>query len=132
MLALKSVFAARDAVETLIFDEIDAGVSGVAAQRVGEKMSLLAGDRQIICITHLPQIAAMADVQFRIQKSEAGGRTYTTVTRLDDAGRVEELSRLHGGDAVTDITRKSAAEQLAAAEAFRKEGRAACNSTGGG
>lgn len=121
MLALKSVFAERDAVGTLIFDEIDAGVSGVTAQRVGEKMGELSRRRQLICITHLPQIAAMADTQFYIQKSEAGGRTYTTVTKLDRPGRVRELARLHGGDAVTETTLKSAEEQLSAAEQFKRE-----------
>ncbi len=126
MLALKSVFAERDAVGTLIFDEIDTGVSGVTAQRVGEKMGELSRRRQLICITHLPQIAAMADEQFFIQKAESAGKTYTTVTRLDRDGRVRELARLHGGDAVTDTTLKSAAEQLDAAEAFKrkKEGEA--------
>ena len=120
MLALKSVFAERDAVGTLIFDEIDTGVSGVTAQRVGEKMGELSKARQLICITHLPQIAAMADTQFYIDKTEAQGRACTTVTELDRAGRVRELARLHGGDAVTETTLKSAEEQLRAAEAFKK------------
>ena len=123
MLALKSVFAERDAVGTLIFDEIDTGVSGVTAQRVGEKMGALARHRQLICITHLPQIAAMADIQFSIRKSESGGKTYTTVTKLDRAGRIGELARLHGGDAVTETTLKSAEEQLRAAEEFKKKER---------
>ena len=120
MLALKSVFAERDAVGTLIFDEIDTGVSGVTAQRVGEKMGALSKARQLICITHLPQIAAMADTQFYINKTEAQGRACTTVTELDRAGRVRELARLHGGDAVTETTLKSAEEQLRAAEEFKK------------
>ena len=123
MLALKSGFAERDAVGTLIFDEIDTGVSGVTAQRVGEKMGALARHRQLICITHLPQIAAMADIQFSIRKSESGGKTYTTVTKLDRAGRIGELARLHGGDAVTETTLKSAEEQLRAAEEFKKKER---------
>ncbi|MCC8090145.1 MAG: DNA repair protein RecN [Oscillospiraceae bacterium] len=123
MLALKSVFAEQDAVETLIFDEIDTGVSGITAQRVGEKMAALARCRQLICITHLPQIAAMAHTQFTIQKSERGGGTYTTVTRLDRDGRVRELARLYGGDTVTETTLRSAAEQLDAAEAFRNQER---------
>ena len=120
MLALKSVFAERDAVGTLIFDEVDTGVSGVTAQRVGEKMGELSKARQLICITHLPQIAAMADTQFYINKTEAQGKTYTTVSELDRAGRVRELARLHGGDAVTETTLKSAEEQLRAAEEFKK------------
>ena len=121
MLALKGVFAEKDDVGTLIFDEIDAGVSGVAAQRVGEKMGELSRRRQLICITHLPQIAAMADAQFYIEKSEAGGRTYTTVSRLDRDGRIRELARLHGGDAVTETTLKSAEEQLSAAKSFKEK-----------
>ncbi|MBQ9411986.1 MAG: DNA repair protein RecN [Oscillospiraceae bacterium] len=119
MLALKSVFAERDGVGTLIFDEIDTGVSGITAQRVAEKMGALSRARQLICITHLPQLAAMADAQYRIEKAERGGRTYTTVTCLDREGRIDELSRLYGGDSVTETTRKSAAEQLAAAEEFK-------------
>ncbi|MBR1496264.1 MAG: DNA repair protein RecN [Oscillospiraceae bacterium] len=119
MLALKSVFAERDAVGTLIFDEIDTGVSGITAQRVGEKMGALSRHRQLICITHLPQIAAMADSHFCISKREDGGKTFTTVAALDHGGRVLELARLYGGDTVTDTTRKSAEEQLEAAERFK-------------
>ncbi|MBR1659720.1 MAG: DNA repair protein RecN [Oscillospiraceae bacterium] len=119
MLALKSVFAENDAVGTLIFDEIDTGVSGITAQRVGEKMGMLSKRRQLLCVTHLPQIAAMADSHYCIEKREKGGMTYTTVTALDHEGRVRELARLHGGDAVTDTTLKSAEEQLAAAERFK-------------
>ena len=104
---------------TLIFDEIDTGVSGITAQRVGEKMGMLSKQRQLICITHLPQIAAMADSHYNIYKTEAKGKTYTTVTALDHAGRVRELARLHGGDAVTETTLKSAEEQLAAAQQFK-------------
>ncbi|MCD8254260.1 MAG: DNA repair protein RecN [Oscillospiraceae bacterium] len=121
MLAMKSVFAESDPVGTLIFDEIDTGVSGIAAQRVGEKMASIAAKRQVICVTHLPQIAALADTHFRISKSEAGGRTRTEVTELDRAERVAELARLHGGDAVTDLTLRAAEEQLASAERFKSE-----------
>ena len=119
MLAMKSVFAEHDAVDSLVFDEIDTGVSGIAAQRVGEKMGALSRCRQILCITHLPQIAAMADTHFSISKSEREGRTYTTVTPLDRDGRVRELARLHGGDVVTDTTLRSAEEQLAAADRYK-------------
>ena len=119
MLAMKSVFAEHDAVDSLVFDEIDTGVSGIAAQRVGEKMGALARSRQILCITHLPQIAAMADTHFSISKSEINGRTYTTVTPLNRSGRVRELARLHGGDVVTELTLRAAEEQLAAADAFK-------------
>lgn len=122
MLALMSVFAEKDGVGTLVFDEIDTGVSGVTAQRVGEKMALLARGKQLICITHLPQIAAMADSQFSIEKAERGGTTHTTVTDLDRAGRVEALARLYGGDKVTKTTRESAGELLEAAKEFKKHG----------
>ncbi len=120
MLAMKSAFAAYDVVGTLIFDEIDAGVSGVAAQRVGEKMGALARQRQILCVTHLPQIAAMADSHFSIQKAVRDGRTYTSVTPLDRDGRIRELARLHGGELATDTALRAAAEQLDAAEAYKK------------
>ena len=120
MLAMKCVFAANDRVESMVFDEIDAGISGIAAQRVGEKIGELSRSRQILCITHLPQIAAMADVHFAIAKSERGGRTYTTVAALDRAGREKELARLLGGDAVTETTLRDAAEQLDAADRFKR------------
>ncbi|MGN1002818.1 MAG: DNA repair protein RecN, partial [Oscillospiraceae bacterium] len=119
MLAMKTVFAQGDGVQSLIFDEIDTGVSGIAAQRVGEKIGALSAQKQIICVTHLPQIAAMADTHFRISKSEEGGRTYTKVTPLDHDGRLHELARLHGGDVVTETTLRSAEEQLAAAQRFK-------------
>ena len=119
MLAMKCVFASHDAVDSMVFDEIDAGVSGIAAQRVGEKIGQLAQHRQILCITHLPQIAAMADTHFSISKKEQNGRTYTTVTALDRNGRVQELARLHGGDIVTDLTLRAAEEQLAAADEYK-------------
>ena len=119
MLAMKSVFAEHDAVDSMVFDEIDTGVSGIAAQRVGEKMGALARCRQILCITHLPQIAALADSHFRITKEEREGRTFTSVTPLEREGRIRELARLHGGDIVTDTALMAAEEQLAAAERFK-------------
>ncbi len=123
MLAMKNVFAENDPVQSMVFDEIDAGVSGIAAQRVGEKLAELSGARQVICVTHLPQIAAMADRHFCIEKSESGGRTRTKITPLDRDGRIMELARLHGGENVSAATLESAAEQLAAAEEFKKEHR---------
>lgn len=123
MLAMKSVLAERDMVESLVFDEIDTGVSGIAAQRVGEKIGQMSGKKQIICISHLPQIAAMADTHFSISKAEKSGRTYTNVTELDREGRLRELARLYGGDVVTELTLRSAEEQLAAAERFKAEQR---------
>ncbi len=119
MLALKNVFAERDAVPTQIFDEVDAGVSGVAAQRVGEKLAALSRTKQVICVTHLPQIAAMADTQFLVEKTEREGRTYTDVLPLDREGRMRELARLHGGEIVTAASLRSAAEQLDAAGQYK-------------
>ena len=119
MLAMKSVFAEGDSVVSLVFDEIDTGVSGIAAQRVGEKLAELSKHKQIICVTHLPQIAAMADAHFEILKTEDDGRTYTNVNALDREGRKYELARLHGGDNVTETTLRSAEEQLTAAEEFK-------------
>ena len=120
MLAMKNVFAENDPVPTMIFDEIDTGVSGVAAQRVGEKLYSVSLGKQVMCVTHLPQIAAMADSHFVIAKSEHDGRTYTSVTPLDRDGRARELARLHGGDNITALTLASAEEQLKACEEYKK------------
>ena len=120
MLAMKNVFAENDPVSTMIFDEIDTGVSGIAAQRVGEKLYLASRGKQVMCVTHLPQIAAMADSHYIIEKSEHEGRTYTQVKYLDRQGRKNELARLHGGDNITELTLASAEEQLEASELFKK------------
>lgn len=120
MLAMKNVFAANDPVPTLIFDEIDTGVSGIAAQRVAEKLFSVSLGRQVLCVTHLPQIAAMADSHFVITKSERSGRTYTDVTALDARGRALELARLYGGDNVTELAVASAEEQLARCADYRR------------
>lgn len=125
MLAMKTVFSRGDRVETMVFDEIDTGVSGIAAQRVGEKLAALSGEKQVLCVTHLPQIAAMADAHYLIEKSEQDGRTYTVVTKLDEEGRAHELARLHGGDNITENTLKAAREQLRNAEAFKRSRAAA-------
>ena len=108
MLALKSVSADFLDVDSMIFDEIDAGISGITAARVAEKLSDIASERQVICITHLQQIAAMADRHYAIAKSVREGRTYTVVTPLDREGRVSELARLHGGDIVTETALRAA------------------------
>ena len=121
MLAMKNVFAAHDPIPTMIFDEIDTGVSGIAAQRVGEKLYAVSCGKQVMCVTHLPQIAAMADSHFLIEKSEMNGRTFTEVQALDREGRRHELARLHGGDNVTLTTLASAEEQLEAAERFKAQ-----------
>lgn len=119
MLAMKNVFAENDPVSTMIFDEIDTGVSGIAAQRVGEKLYLASRGKQVMCVTHLPQIAAMADSHYIIEKNEHDGRTYTQVKYLDRHGRKNELARLHGGDNITELTLASAEEQLEASELFK-------------
>lgn len=119
MLAMKNVFAENDPVKTMIFDEIDTGVSGIAAQRVGEKLYSVSLGKQVMCVTHLPQIAAMADNHYVIKKEERKGRTYTNVLPLDREGRKQELARLHGGDNITETTLASAEEQMAACEAFK-------------
>ena len=112
MLAMKNVLAQQDQVPTLIFDEVDNGVSGRAAQKVAEKLHSVAANKQVLCVTHLPQIAAMGDVHMLISKAERDGRTYTTVTPLDRHGRVQELARIIGGASITETTLKSAEEML--------------------
>lgn len=119
MLALKNVFAQRDNVPSMVFDEVDTGVSGVAAQRVGEKLAKLSATKQVVCITHLPQIAAMADHHYLIEKAVSGGRTRTTVQVLDRTGSCREIARLHGGDHITELTLASAEEQLASAVQYK-------------
>ena len=112
MLAMKNVLAEQDRVNTLIFDEVDTGVSGRAAQKVAEKLKAVARNKQVLCVTHLPQIAAMGDTHLLIAKGEREGRTYTTVTPLDIEGRKRELARIIGGANITEITLKSAEEML--------------------
>ena len=120
---MKNVLSERDQVGTLIFDEVDTGVSGKAAQKVAEKLYSVSVGKQVLCVTHLPQLAAMADVHFSITKEERGGRTYTTVNPLDRQGRREELARLTGGAKITDTLLASAEEMLLASDAFH----ATCN-----
>lgn len=107
------VMASRDAaVPTLIFDEVDVGVGGGVAERVGQMLARLGSDRQVLCVTHLPQVAACADWQWNISKTEAGGEVLSRVLRLDSQGRVEELARMLGGVRITETTRQHAAEML--------------------
>jgi len=113
MLAIKNVLAEQEMVETLIFDEVDSGVSGRAAQKVAVKLRAVSSGKQVLCVTHLPQIAAMADHHLLISKSERDGRTYTSVTPLDHEGRKREIARIIGGAEITDITLRSAEEMLA-------------------
>lgn len=112
MLAMKNVLAEQDQVQTLIFDEVDTGVSGRAAQKVAEKLKSVARNKQVLCVTHLPQLAAMGDTHLLIAKGEREGRTYTTVTPLDLEGRKRELARIIGGANITETTLKSAEEML--------------------
>lgn len=110
MLAIKTVLADTDDIPTLIFDEIDTGISGRTAQKVSEKLAYIARTHQVICITHLPQIAAMADVHFLIEKRAWEGRTATAIRSLDRSEEVEELARLLGGAKITDAVRQNAVE----------------------
>ena len=110
MLAIKTVLADKDQIETVIFDEIDVGISGRTAQKVSEKMMLIGRSRQVICITHLAQIAAMADTHFRIEKQVADGGTRTEIRRLTEAESVEELARILGGAEITDAVFQNASE----------------------
>ena len=120
MLALKNVFAEHDSVQTMVFDEIDTGVSGISAQRVAEKLYTVSQNRQVMCVTHLPQIAAMADSQYLVSKDEKEGRTYTQITLLDEEVRKKEIARLYGGDHITQTTLAAAAEQLLADNTFKR------------
>ena len=112
MLAMKNVLAEQDQIATLIFDEVDTGVSGRAAQKVAEKLRSVARNKQVLCVTHLPQLAALANTHLLIAKAERDGRTYTTVTPLDIEGRKRELARIIGGTNITETTLKSAEEML--------------------
>lgn len=123
MLALKSVLAENDDVSTLIFDEVDTGVSGRAARKVAEKMADIACAKQVLCVTHLPQIAAMAGTHFSVEKRERDGRTFTQVERLTQERRREELARLTGGAAVTQIQLESAGQLLEEAQNYRDQHR---------
>lgn len=110
MLAVKTVLADREDTPTLIFDEIDAGISGITADKVAEKLRLISRNRQVICITHLPQIAAAADVHFVIRKNADNGMAYTDIRKLDKEESVMELARLLGGSKITEAVMQSAAE----------------------
>ena len=112
MLSIKTVLSEKEPTDTLIFDEVDSGISGSAALRVGEALRDVSNSCQVLCVTHLPQIAAMAKSHYLIKKSEDNGRTYTKVIPLDTEGRVEELSRIIGGESVTETARSYAKELL--------------------
>ncbi len=121
MLALKNVLAEQESIATLVFDEVDTGVSGRAAQKVAEKLAQVARHKQVLCVTHLPQLAAMADTHFSVEKGEASGRTFTHVVQLDREARKAELARITGGSRVTGALLESAGELLDQAESYRKQ-----------
>ena len=112
MLAVKNVLADKDDTDTLIFDEVDTGISGSAAQKVGLKLKEVSKNRQVLCVTHLAQIAGLADTHFKIQKSVSSGQTYTSVNMLDYEGRKNELARIIGGVEITKATLDYAEEML--------------------
>ena len=112
MLAIKNITGTYDNIPTMIFDEIDAGISGITASIVGRKLHQIAKNHQIICITHLPQIAASGDTHYRIYKEETDSNTFTTVEKLSDTETIDEIARLLGGENITETTRKSAVELM--------------------
>ena len=115
MLAIKTVLASRDRIPTMIFDEIDTGISGKTAWKVSEKLGHLSQSHQIICITHLPQIAAMADSHYKIAKQAVDNKTVTDITQLNETETVDELARMLGSDEITDTVRGNARELIATA-----------------
>lgn len=119
MLAIKSILSDSDDIETLIFDEIDTGVSGRAAQKIAEKICMLSKNRQVLCITHLAQIAGMADTHFKIEKDVSRETVCTSVSKLNEDERKEELARIIGGVTVTDLTLQAAEEMLNLAEELK-------------
>lgn len=120
MLAMKNVFSQQEELGTMVFDEVDTGVSGRAAQKVAEKMAKISRQKQVLCVTHLPQLAAMADTHFSVEKGVSGGRTFTRVQELTRQQRREELARLTGSGQTSQTMIDSAEELLSAADAFKK------------
>ena len=121
MLALKTVLASADLIDTMIFDEIDAGISGRTAQALSEKLSVVARDKQVICITHLPQVAAMADKHFLIEKHVEGTKTISSIAPMSYEERVEELARMLSGSSITETVTANAKELLDYAEKYKKD-----------
>lgn len=121
MLAIKGVIANVDNIPTLIFDEIDTGISGRTAQAVAEKMSLISRKHQLLCVTHLPQIAAMADNHFKIEKIVKDGKTSTIVKKMEEEERIEELSRMLSGAVVTELTKEHSKEMIKLAKITKKQ-----------
>ena len=112
MLALKSILNEQDPVPVMVFDEVDSGISGSVAEKVGVKLKKIAEQKQILCITHLPQIAGMADSHYRVHKTVSGKRTRSTIIELDYEHRVEEIARMSGGETITETTLKHAREMI--------------------
>ncbi|MCM1307824.1 MAG: DNA repair protein RecN [Butyrivibrio sp.] len=121
MLGIKSALAVKDETDTLIFDEIDSGISGRTAQKVSEKMALIAKEQQVICITHLPQIASMADIHFLIEKNVEGGFTKTSIKRLDEGEIAKELARMLGGKEITQIVMENARQMKELANEIKQK-----------
>jgi len=121
MLALKTILASADGISTLIFDEVDTGISGKTAQLVAEKMAYLSKKHQLICVTHLPQIASMADTHYRISKITKNERTYINMEKLDYQGKINELARIMGGSRVTQTTLEHSKELLDIASQFKSK-----------
>src|SRR6056297_1355778 len=121
MLAFKKIIAEIDKVDTLIFDEVDSGVGGKTAQKMAEKLAVIGSKRQVICITHLPQIASMSDNHFYINKTAENGKTYTNINKLNGEEKPKELARMLGGVKMTDTTLDHAEEMIKLAEKKKKE-----------
>ena len=121
MLGIKSVLCDNDSIYTLVFDEIDAGISGRTAQKVSEKLARIAANHQVICITHLAQIAAMADRHFVIEKNVSGNRTHTEIRRLSDEETTGELARILGGTEITESVLNNANEMKELAKSWKSE-----------
>ena len=119
MLALKTVLVSADNIDTMIFDEIDAGISGRTAQALSEKLSVVARNKQVICITHLPQVAAMADKHFLIEKSVVGNKTVSSITKMDEEERINELARMLSGSTVSPAVLANAREMIDYAQNFK-------------
>lgn len=121
MLAMKCVFVDKDQIPTLIFDEIDTGISGTIAKRVGEKMFEVSAKHQVLCITHLPQIAALSDCHYFVSKRVEDGKTFTEIKTLDKYEKIKEIAKMTSGDEVSDVTLENASEMVAFAELKKQE-----------
>jgi DNA repair protein RecN (Recombination protein N) len=121
MLALKCVFVDKDKIPTLIFDEIDTGISGTIAKRVGEKMYEVSTKHQVLCITHLPQIAALSDCHYFVSKKVENEKTFTQIRTLDKYDKIKEIAKMTSGDEVSDVTLENASEMVAFAELKKQE-----------